>query len=158
MPQDLDRTRIASPLGTLEIAADKQHIRSIRLVRGNPEQGAPTPLLRSCVQQLREYFAGTRTEFELPLSPEGTPFQKLAWYALTCIEHGTFASYGQVARAIGKESAVRAVGGACGSNPVLVVIPCHRVIASTGRLGGFSAGLSVKRWLLNHEARKSPRT
>lgn len=148
-------TRWKSPVGTLQIEATDDHIRAIRLVRGNAQTSVQTPLLQTCVRQLREYFAGKRTEFVLPLDPQGTYFQKLAWYALSCIEHGKLASYGQVARAIGKAAAVRAVGSACGENPLLVVIPCHRVIASTGRLGGFSAGLAVKRWLLAHEARAS---
>lgn len=147
-----EHTRYASPIGTLDIAATESHVTSVTLVRGKPDTDRPSqPLLRECVRQLQEYFDGERETFELPLDPDGTPFQKLAWYALTCIEQGKLASYGQVARAIGKESAMRAVGTACGRNPLLVLIPCHRVIGGDGRLGGFSAGLHVKKWLLNHE-------
>lgn len=149
-------TRMASPIGTLEIRANKTHVTSVTLVREKGKAAAMAagndPLLRECVRQLQEYFSGTRETFELPLDPEGTPFQKLAWFALTCIERGKIASYGQVARAIGKERAMRAVGTACKKNPILLMIPCHRVIASDGKLGGFNAGLAVKQWLLKHEA------
>ncbi|HRH93157.1 MAG TPA: methylated-DNA--[protein]-cysteine S-methyltransferase, partial [Candidatus Peribacteria bacterium] len=129
-------TRMPSPIGTLEITATETHIRSVSLARGKAAGMAAVndPLLGECVRQLKEYFDGKRENFELPLDPEGTPFQKLAWFALTCIERGKLASYGQVARAIGKEKAMRAVGTACKKNPILLMIPCHRVIAGNGRL------------------------
>lgn len=151
-------TRIPSPIGTLEITATKTHIRSVYLARGKAAGAAMAndPLLSECVRQLKEYFDGKREAFDLPLDPQGTPFQKLAWFALTCIERGKLASYGQVARAIGKDAAVRAVGTACGKNPLLLLVPCHRVIASDGRLGGFSSGLKVKKWLLKHEDAPQP--
>jgi methylated-DNA-[protein]-cysteine S-methyltransferase len=149
---------MSSPIGTLEISATSTHIKSVALVRGKAAGMAATtdPLLRECIRQLKEYFAGERENFQLPLDPDGTPFQKLAWYALTCIERSKLASYGQVARAIGKDAAVRAVGTACGKNPLLLIVPCHRVIASDGRLGGFSSGLKVKQWLLRHEDAPMP--
>lgn len=150
---------MTSPIGTLEITATKTHVRSVYLTQAKASGAAAAndPLLRECMRQLQEYFTGTRKTFDIPLEPEGTLFQKTAWFALTCIERGKLASYGQVARAIGHAGAVRAVGTACGKNPLLLLVPCHRVIASDGRLGGFSSGLKVKKWLLKHEDAPMPR-
>jgi methylated-DNA-[protein]-cysteine S-methyltransferase len=103
-------------------------------------------------RQLAEYFAGTRREFDLELQPEGTPFQLKAWRALRSIPFGETRSYQQQATAIGKPTAMRAVGAANGKNPLPIVVPCHRVIGKDGSLVGFGGGLSCKRWLLAHEA------
>jgi len=98
--------------------------------------------------QLAEYFAGLRTAFDLELAPQGTPFQRRVWRELTTIPYGQVVSYGAIARRIGMPKAARAVGQANGRNPIPIVIPCHRVIAGDGSIGGFSSGLDIKRGLL----------
>lgn len=102
--------------------------------------------------QLREFFEGSRTGFDLPLSPRGTDFQKRVWAELRKIPFGATRSYQEIALAIGRPEATRAVGAANGANPIPIVVPCHRVIGSNGALTGFGGGLPVKRWLLEHEA------
>lgn len=103
----------------------------------------------AAVAQLDEYFAGTRTEFELELEPHGSEFQLAVWRAIAAIPFGETRSYGEIAAAVG--SSARAVGGACGRNPHAVVVPCHRVLAADRTLHGYGGGLAVKRWLLTHE-------
>jgi methylated-DNA-[protein]-cysteine S-methyltransferase len=103
---------------------------------------------RRARQQLIQYFAGDRRDFELELEPQGTPFQRRVWDALRAIPYGEVSDYGAVAQAIGKPGAARAVGQANGSNPIPIVIPCHRVVARDRSLGGFSSGLAIKRYLL----------
>lgn len=105
-------------------------------------------LLRAASQQLTEYFQGKRRSFDLPLDLRGTPFQRRVWDQLRRIPYGLTRSYGQVARAIGKPGAARAVGQATGANPVPIVVPCHRVIATGGGLGGYGGGLRLKRFLI----------
>ena len=109
-------------------------------------------MLRAATEQLGEYFAGTRKDFDLPLAPEGTPFQQKSWEALRAIPYGETISYGEQARRLGSPSAVRAVGAANGRNPISIIVPCHRVIGSDGSLTGFAAGLDAKAWLLRHES------
>jgi methylated-DNA-[protein]-cysteine S-methyltransferase len=117
------------------------------------ERGQPgtSPLLRTAVQQLDEYFAHTRTVFDLPLRAEGTAFQRQAWQALSMIPYGETRSYAQQARAVGRPTATRAIGAANGRNPIAIIVPCHRVIGSDGTLTGYAGGEPVKRWLLRHE-------
>lgn len=103
------------------------------------------------VVQLNEYFLGTRKEFNLPLAPKGTAFQKQVWQALTKIKQGKTQSYLGLAKAINNEKAVRAVGTANGANPIALIIPCHRVIGSDGKLTGYAGGLALKAKLLMHE-------
>jgi len=112
------------------------------------------PLLAQALGQLREYFAGERVAFDLPLEPEsGTAFQRRAWKALREIPFGQTRTYGEQARAIQHPTAVRAVGAANGRNPIGIIVPCHRVIGSDGKLTGYAGGMAAKRWLLDHEAR-----
>ncbi|MFD0527843.1 methylated-DNA--[protein]-cysteine S-methyltransferase [Kitasatospora arboriphila] len=104
------------------------------------------------MDQLTAYFAGTRTTFDLRLDPEGSEFRRQVWQALEDIPYGSTVSYGELAAAAGlPPTAVRAVGGAVGANPLLVVRPCHRVVGASGALTGFAAGVDRKRWLLDHE-------
>jgi methylated-DNA-[protein]-cysteine S-methyltransferase len=110
-----------------------------------------SPLLRAAQRQLDEYFAGRRRAFDLPLRPEGTPFQQLAWQALQQIPYGETRSYGEQAVAVGRPGAARAVGAANGRNPIVIMIPCHRVVGSGGALTGFAAGLDRKERLLRLE-------
>jgi len=120
-------------------------------------QAGTSALLRSALQQLQEYFAGTRMTFDLPLRPAGTAFQRQAWQALCAIPYGQTRSYAQQARAVGRPTATRAIGAANGRNPIAIVVPCHRVIGSDGSLTGYAGGEPVKRWLLQHEgAQKLP--
>ena len=118
-------------------------------VPSQPEEA--TPLLLEACRQLREYFAGERKAFALPLAPAGTEFQKKVWAALRDIPWGETRSYGDIARAIGKPTACRAVGMANGRNPLPVFIPCHRVIGTNGSITGYSGGLEKKRFLLRLE-------
>jgi methylated-DNA-[protein]-cysteine S-methyltransferase len=151
-----------SPIGALLIAGDVQAVRCIRFpVQGEavrPEAGwqpsARGPVAEA-IRQLREYFAGRRTTFDLPLEAAGTPFQRAVWRALGDIPYGTTISYGELARRVGNPKASRAVGSANGANPLPIVIPCHRVIAGDGSLGGFGGGLPAKQSLLALEQRAS---
>jgi methylated-DNA-[protein]-cysteine S-methyltransferase len=109
--------------------------------------------LRMAAAQLEEYFNGARTAFELPLAPEGSPFQKKVWAALRRIPFGETATYGEIARAIGKPAASRAIGGANHRNPIAIIVPCHRVIGADGSMTGYGGGLRRKRLLLELESR-----
>jgi len=102
-------------------------------------------------RQIQGYFGGRRREFDLPLSPSGTPFQRRVWAALRNIPFGKTLSYGEVAAKIGAAKAARAVGRACGTNPICLIVPCHRVIGSNGSMTGFAFGEKIKRLLLKHE-------
>lgn len=114
-----------------------------------------TELLEEAERQLQEYFAGRLQHFDLPLHPQGTEFQKKVWKALMSIPYGETRSYGEIAKQIGKEKAVRAVGGANHVNPISIVIPCHRVIGKNGSLTGYGGGLKIKETLLILERKKS---
>jgi len=108
---------------------------------------------RQAVEELRAYFAGERFEFDLPLAPRGTSFQLQVWQALRTIPYGRTTSYGAIAREIGRPSGPRAVGLATGRNPIGIIVPCHRVVGSTGALTGYAGGIERKEWLLALEAR-----
>jgi methylated-DNA-[protein]-cysteine S-methyltransferase len=139
------------PLGEVTISEDGGAIVALDWGRGRDQEA--TPLLREACDQLQAYFDGKRMSFDLPLAPEGSDFQKRVWAALCAIPPGETRSYADIARAIG--SAPRAVGGANGANPIPLFIPCHRVIAADGSLGGYSGGdgPATKRYLLDHESR-----
>lgn len=117
---------------------------------------APDALLRQAVRELEEYFAGTRRAFTFPLAPAGTPFQLAVWQALRTIPYGQTRSYGQIAAQIGREKACRAVGMANHRNPLAIVVPCHRVVGSTGAPVGYAGGVPVKMRLLALEAAHTP--
>lgn len=145
---------IATPIGALLLASDGERLTLIHFQAG-PRPCAPAAgwiadaaPFRTAVRQLAEYFAGERREFDLALAPAGTPFQQEVWRALRTIPYGTTISYAQLAQRIGRPRAARAVGLANGSNPLPIVVPCHRVIGSNGTLTGFGGGLDVKRRLL----------
>ena len=139
---------ISSPVGRLTIEEDDGAVIAIRWGDGGPSNGSP--LLAEAARQLDAYFAGLLTEFDLPLAAAGSRFEQRVWAAMQTIPYGQTRSYGELAQAIG--SAPRAVGGACGKNPIPIVIPCHRVLAKTG-LGGYSGegGLVTKERLLGLE-------
>ena len=147
--------QVDTPIGKLTVVAADTGIRRILWDGEAPPEGSiegAGSILDSAVTQIREYFAGTRTTFDLPLDLGGTPFQQKVWLELGSIGFGTTISYGEQARRIGRPRAARAVGAANGRNPVPVVLPCHRVIGSGGALTGFGGGLDTKRALLRHEA------
>ena len=148
-------THVDTPIGKLTVVAGGTGIRRILWDGEAPPEDAVeghSDLLDAAVTQIREYFTGNRTTFDLPLDLGGTPFQQKVWRELGSIPFGTTISYGEQARRIGRPQAARAVGAANGRNPVPVVLPCHRVIGSSGALTGFGGGLDTKRTLLRHEA------
>jgi len=145
-----------SPIGLIEILGTEQGLTALNFVRRRRrEAGRPEPALRSAVAQIDEYFRGKRKEFSLTLRLEGTDFQKEAWQQLIRIPYGKTATYAEVAAAIGRPEAARAVGQANHRNPVSIIVPCHRVIGSGGRLVGYGGGLWRKEWLLAHERRNA---
>ena len=149
------RCTIESPVGPLTITATDGAIIAVDFGAG----GGPGPndgVLAEAARQLTEYFAGTRHAFDLPLTPHGTPFRLRVWAAMQAIPYGQTRSYGDLARDL--DSAPRAIGGACGANPIPLVIPCHRVVGAGGTLGGFSggAGCDTKRQLLALEGALPP--
>ena len=133
------------------IEGDGTYVRRISRVTGKPPAARPDALTEQAMRELREYFAGTRKAFSVPILPEGTAFQKRVWQALRAIPYGGTRSYAEVAEAAGAPGAALAAGQAIGANPIPVLIPCHRVIRADGSIGGFSGGLDLKRYLLNLE-------
>jgi methylated-DNA-[protein]-cysteine S-methyltransferase len=150
--------RVDSPIGRIEITSEGDTVTSLTIEKDGHLPLEHTPevtndVLETAASQLDEYFAGTRKTFDVPVSYSGTAFQRAIWEGLTTIEWGTAATYGALGRVAGREGAGRAVGGAVGSNPVPIIIPCHRVLASNGRITGYSMGegIPTKIWLLDHE-------
>lgn len=152
----LAQRSLRTPIGVLRVTASDRGVTNIdRVARASSRRGTPTAQRQvdRAVRELREYFAGKRTEFSVPVHLDGTQFQQRAWAAMCKIPHGYTISYAQQATAIRAPRAVRAVGSANGANPVPIIVPCHRVIASNGGLGGYALGVAMKRWLLTHESR-----
>jgi methylated-DNA-[protein]-cysteine S-methyltransferase len=152
-------TTLKSPVGPLRVYATQGALTAIYLENHKrapmleaSEQQAH-PVLLAARRQLEEYFAGERVAFELPLEPEGTPFQQLVWKALREIPLGVTWSYAELARHIGRAGAARAVGSANARNPLSIIVPCHRVVGTDGKLTGYAGGVPVKQWLLEHEQR-----
>ncbi len=143
-----------SPIGMLEIELENDTIQRLRVVESCLKISERTGYFAQVVKQLDEYFAGKRTKFELNISPKGTAFQKKVWAELLEIPYGKTKSYQEIAEAIGKPSAQRAVGSACSKNSILLIIPCHRVISKYGKLAGFACGVDRKEQLLKLEANR----
>ncbi|TFB72686.1 methylated-DNA--[protein]-cysteine S-methyltransferase [Cryobacterium glaciale] len=151
--------RLPSPIGRLELTADDEGVLSLSIetdgrlpLEATPE--TPSPVLRRAAEQLDEYFAGTRQSFDLPVHlTRGTEFQRSVWARLATLNFGDVISYGALGSAIGRTGSGRAIGGAVGANPVPIIIGCHRVLASSGQITGYSAGQGIptKAWLLDHE-------
>jgi methylated-DNA-[protein]-cysteine S-methyltransferase len=150
----------SSPVGELVLTSDGEALTGLHLplrdvgaapLKGSGWRRDEAPF-RDAIEQLRAYFACERTGFDLPLRMDGTPFQRLAWDALLTIPFGTTISYAEQARRIGRPEASRAVGAANGRNPIAIIVPCHRVIGSSGTLTGYGGGLALKEWLLTHES------
>lgn len=144
---------IKSPLGFTKIVGDDMGICSILILNTEEKvtEVIPRPL-QACVHQLKDYFEGLRTRFDLNLNPEGTHFQKRVWKTLQTIPYGKTLSYLELSQQLGDVKAIRAVANANGKNPLWVVVPCHRVIGSDGNLTGYAGGLHRKQWLLQHES------
>ncbi|CAB5054244.1 MAG: methylated-DNA--[protein]-cysteine S-methyltransferase [Actinobacteria bacterium] len=163
MPSDeigFSRRIFEAPFGVVTVVGSDLGIRFVMF--DNDAHPKPLEKLRisdteihdsvnSAITQLKEYFEGSRRDFELSLDLQGTEFQVAAWNALAEIPYGRTASYGQQAASIGRPKAVRAIGGANGRNPVAIVLPCHRIVGADGSLTGFGGGIAVKKWLLDHE-------
>jgi methylated-DNA-[protein]-cysteine S-methyltransferase len=150
---------VGSPVGELTLVGNDAGLAAVlwpsdsprRVPLGTVAQAAKHPVLVETARQLAEYFAGTRTEFALPLAFVGTAFQQRVWSALLTIPFGETRTYTDIARQIGASNAVRAVGAANGRNPISIVAPCHRVLGIDGKLHGFAGGLEMKARLLEHE-------
>ena len=144
--QDLD-----CPLGTLRLTATDRGLRSVGFVENGISEADDHPVLHQAADELREYFAGKRTRFTVPLDAAGTEFQRAVWRQLVTIPWGQTVSYAEIARAVGKPRGSQAVGKANGSNPLAIVVPCHRVVGTSGKLTGYAGGIDRKSWLLRHE-------
>ena len=150
--------RVDSPIGRLEVGSDGTHIVSLSIERAGtlpldtiPESS--NAVLDAAAEQIEEYFSGTRQSFDLPVSLSGTVFQQQVWAALEDLAWGEVISYGELGIITGRPTAGRAVGGAVGANPIPLIVPCHRVLATNGRITGYSGGngIPTKVWLLDHE-------
>ncbi|MBS2011620.1 MAG: methylated-DNA--[protein]-cysteine S-methyltransferase [Deltaproteobacteria bacterium] len=163
LPSDAVYDTLDSPVGRLTLVASGEGLHALAWARDGDDvelvarRSPRHPVLASARAQLREYFARKRRAFDLPLAPRGTAFQLRAWRELSKIPYGTTISYGEQARRVGDARKARAVGTANGSNPLSIIVPCHRVIASTGALTGFGGGLANKRYLLDLEATEGGR-
>ncbi|WP_411827653.1 methylated-DNA--[protein]-cysteine S-methyltransferase [Luteolibacter sp. AS25] len=153
----MDFQLLSTPIGKLRLRATGEALIAVDHVN---QQTAPladwveataNPILQQAIAELNEYFAGERTEFEIPLSPLGTPFQLSVWNALRTVPYGKTATYTDIAEIIGNKKAVRAIGAANGRNPLSIFIPCHRVIGKSGKLVGYAGGLHIKTILLDLE-------
>jgi len=150
---------IETPVGRLKIVGSENGLKAVlwedddpsRIRLGDMFESHADPILQIAGEQLREYFQGVRRSFAVPLDFTGTSFQKEVWQAFLKIPFGETRTYGEIAREIGNAGAVRAVGMACGRNPISIIAPCHRVVGTGGSLGGFAGGLDVKRYLLDLE-------
>jgi methylated-DNA-[protein]-cysteine S-methyltransferase len=156
-------TLVPSPLGDLTLTSNGAALTGLYLA-GARHAREPEPAWRrddapfvEVARQLRQYFAGTRTRFDVPTAAAGTPFQRDVWRALSAIPYGSTLSYAELARQIGAPRAVRAVGAANGRNPISIIVPCHRVVGSGGALTGYAGGLPRKEWLLGLEVRVAAR-
>jgi methylated-DNA-[protein]-cysteine S-methyltransferase len=151
----IELSRVDSPVGPLVLAAGPRGLCALSLRGRMPELAGPVregKLSSAITGALEAYFAGDLRAIDaLEVDPVGTPFQRRVWAALRTIPAGTTWSYAELARFVGQPTATRAVGAANGRNPIALVVPCHRVIASDGTLGGYGGGLEMKRWLLRHE-------
>ena len=156
--QVLRYTWTDSPLGRILLSGDERGLSRVQLATETrpvtSDEGAveEADMFRGAVEQLEAYFAGDLKNFDLKLNPQGTPFQQRAWQELRKIPFGQTITYGEQARRLGDPNACRAVGAANGQNPLGIIVPCHRVIGSTGKLTGFAGGLPAKSWLLQHES------
>jgi methylated-DNA-[protein]-cysteine S-methyltransferase len=155
-------TTTDSPVGELLLVGDGRALRGLSMQEGRTAVGVHPDWTRDdevfdpVLGQLAEYFEGRRAAFQLPLEPQGTPFQRLVWHALRELPYGETVTYGELARRIGRPASSRAVGAANGQNPISLIVPCHRVVGADGTLTGYGGGVERKRFLLDLEADNSP--
>jgi methylated-DNA-[protein]-cysteine S-methyltransferase len=147
----IKRAFLRTPLGFLEINGTEKGICKIEFLNSRVRINRVPASLKPCVEQLKEYFKGERHDFTIELDLSGSPFQVKVWNELLRIPYGKTISYLELARRTGDMKALRAVGGANGANPVVIVVPCHRVIGKDGKLVGYGGGIKRKKWLLEHE-------
>ena len=148
----MDKAHLKTPLGVMEICGTPEGISSVSFTELPEVQITNVPdSLASCVDQLHGYFEGRVRDFSVALDPEGTAFQKKVWSQLMSIDYGETSTYLEQTEVLGDPKAIRAVAGANAKNPIAVIIPCHRVIGSDGKLTGYAGGLWRKKWLLEHE-------
>lgn len=147
----IHRAFLKTPIGFLEVTGSEKGIQSLYFLDFRVRIQRVPSNLKSCIEQLKEYFAGSRKIFDLPLDLSGSSFQIQIWNELQKIPYGEAISYLELARRTGHSKALRAVGGANGKNPVSIIVPCHRVLGHDGKLVGYAGGLWRKKWLLEHE-------
>lgn len=143
---------LQTPIGLAEFQGDENGLSSITVLNENKPIGIVPEVLEDAVYQIKEYFEGSRQQFDLKLNPSGTDFQKKVWDALLEIPFGKTISYLELSKKLGDVKAIRAVASANGKNPLWIVVPCHRVIGTNGDLTGYAGGLHRKKWLLEHES------
>ena len=141
----------SSPIGVVRLTEADGSITRIELTDTADAPTTPTPLFHEAEQQIMAYLEGKRKQLDFPIRMVGTPFQQRVWRALQQIPYGTTRTYGEIAAAVGNPRASRAVGMACNKNPLLLIVPCHRVVGVNGKLIGFAYGTAAKRWLLELE-------
>lgn len=147
----MEKSYYKSPIGILEIICENGELVSLKLVDYCEKSNIKTDFIKDIKNQLGEYFFGKRTTFDIKINPTGTDFQKMVWKELQNIPYGETKSYSEVAAATGNKNAQRAVGNACNKNPIMIIIPCHRVVSKNNNIGGYAYGRSIKQKLLNIE-------
>ena len=147
----MEKSYYKSPIGILEIICESDKLVSLKLVEYCEKSDVETGFIKDIKFQLDEYFSGKRTIFNIKINPAGTDFQKLVWKELQNIPYGKTKSYSEVAMSCNNRNAQRAVGSACNKNPIMIIVPCHRVISKSGNLGGFAYGNKIKLKLLGIE-------
>lgn len=145
-----------SEIGLIEVTASESALKTLYFVAERDEDTESNEILADTLQQLDEYFKGERRKFTIPLDPDGTDFQKLVWEELRKIPYGKTVSYLDIAKKLNNVGAIRAVGSANGRNRISIILPCHRVIGSDGKLTGYAGGIWRKEWLLEHEGGNNP--
>ena len=147
----MEKSYYKSPIGIVEIICENSKLVSLKLVVCCEKTSVETDFIKDIKKQLDEYFLGKRTIFNIKINPTGTDFQKLVWKELQKIPYGKTKSYSEIAAATGNKNAQRAVGSACNKNPIMIIIPCHRVVSKNNNLGGYAYGSEIKQKLLNVE-------
>ena len=154
MSDTVFKSFLKTPLGIVEVMSDDTYIQSVKFVEEMGVNSLYQPeVIKSCSIQLLEYFEGERTDFTIALQQSGTDFQQQVWRELLTIPFGKTTSYLNLSKQLGNAGAIRAVGTTNGKNKIAIIVPCHRVIGSDGKLTGYSGGLLRKQWLLEHEAK-----
>lgn len=147
----MEKSYYKSPIGILEIICENNKLVSLKLVDCCEKTTVETNFIKDIKNQLDEYFSGKRKFFDIKINPTGTDFQKLVWKELQKIPYGNTKSYSEIAAAAGNKNVQRAIGNTCNKNPIMIIIPCHRVVSKNNNLGGYAYGSEIKQKLLNIE-------